>query len=106
MKKIFYLPISVFLFGLMLILIRYFTPQLPIWLCQFGLFLVYCAKFFPVWQGWALMVIAYLMTGIFLLNTVVKISIYNVYGRIEPKWSTWVLWAITWPYAVIKLGLF
>jgi hypothetical protein len=101
----FTIPLVIFLFGLILSLIHCFSSQLPIWLGQFGLFLVYCAKFFPVWQGWMLIVVAYLLTGIFLFRIVMKISIYSVFRTIEPKWHTWILWAITWPYALIKLRL-
>ncbi len=102
----FAIPPVMFLFGLILILIHHFSSQLPIWLGQFGLFLFYVAKFFMPWQCWALMIIAYLLTGIFIFHVVMKTSIYSVYGKIEPKWHTWVLWATTWPYAVIRLRLF
>lgn len=64
MKRIFYLPISIFLFGLMLVLIRYLSPQLPIWFGEMGKIIVIFGQLFLSWQVWGLMIFAYLLMGL------------------------------------------
>ncbi len=91
MERIFYLPISVFLFGLMLALIRYFTSQLPIWLGEAGKLVVLFGQLFLPWQVWGLVVAAYLLVGIIFVY-----KYYNGYSELVP-WREWVLGAILWP---------
>ena len=95
MKKIFYLPISVFLFGLMLILIRYFTPQLPIWFGEAGRLMVLFGQLFFPWQTWGLIITAYLLTGI-----IHGYTSYDNWERFDWPWWHWFLCAIVWPIII------
>ncbi len=103
MKKIFYLPISVFLFGLMLMLIRYFTPQLPIWLGYVGILIVLFGQLFFPWQMWGLMITTYLLTGILCCYRHYEDCRSYIY---DWPWWVWFLWAIGWPIliAIDKIG--
>ena len=95
MKKIFYLPISIFLFGLMTLLIPDFTPQLPIWLGYVGILIVLFGQLFFPWQMWGLMITAYFLTGI-----IYGYTSYEDWERFNWPWYYWFLYAIGWPIII------
>jgi len=101
MKKIFYLPISIFLFGSILVLIRYFTPQLPIWLGEAGKLIVLFGQLFFPWQMWGIMITAYLLTGI-----IYGYTSYDDGERFGWLWWYWFLCATIWPIIIAVNKIF
>ena len=94
------LPIAIFCFGLMLVLIHNFSAQIMIWLGQFGILLVAFAQLWLLWQGWALMIISYLFAGYMFADTLRAASFLTGSFRIRMPRLLFVFWILAWPILI------